>query len=96
MYKVHYVAVILMSSLQMHVTAGIKLTEECGYVETTPLTDEASPELRPLALDCEMCYTTIGLQLTRVTVVDADMKVVFESLVRPSRPIVDYNTRYAK
>ena len=78
----------MLSCPQMHVTAGVKLTEETGYVETTPLADESSSELRPLALDWEMCYTTIGLQLTRVTVVDADMKVVFESLVRPSKPIV--------
>ena len=79
----------------MHVTAGVKLTQESGYVETMPLSGEtASHYSQPLALDCEMCYTTIGLQLTRVTVVDVDMKVVFESLVRPSKPIVDYNTRY--
>ena len=84
---------IFIFSPQMHVTAGVKLTEESGYVETTPLGDDSSSELRPLALDCEMCYTTIGLQLTRVTAVDADMRVVFDSLVRPSKPIVDYNTR---
>ena len=45
------------------------------------------------AVDCEMCYTTAGLQLTRVSVIDVDLNVVYENLVFPSHPIIDYNTR---
>ena len=40
-----------------------------------------------------MCYTTSGLELTRVSLVDMDLKPVYESLVLPPHPIVDYNTR---
>ena len=77
----------------MHVTAGELLGREKGYVESreSPSRDTCSP--RVYAMDCEMCYTTAGLQLTRVTVVDPDMATVFESIVKPSHPIVDYNTR---
>lgn len=42
-----------------------------------------------------MCYTTAGLELTRVSVIDISLKPVYEALVLPPHPIVDYNTRYS-
>ena len=41
-----------------------------------------------------MCYTTVGLQLTRVSVINMSLQPIYEKLVKPSHPIVDYNTRY--
>ena len=62
-----------------------------GYV-TTSYTGEGSKCV--YALDCEMCYTTEGLELTRVSVVDMSLKPVYENIVKPCHTIVDYNTRY--
>ena len=42
-----------------------------------------------------MCYTTRGLEITRVSVVDIHMKEVYESLIKPDAQILDYNTRWS-
>ena len=53
--------------------------------------DKDNPKV--YALDCEMCYTMDGVELTRVTVIDALGEVVMETLVQPSSRVVDYNTQ---
>lgn len=67
-----------------------------GFQTTLPPESDSDPRSRQVyALDCEMCYTTRGLELTRVTVIDIDCKTVYESLVKPLNPIMDYNTRFS-
>ncbi|KAB1259796.1 RNA exonuclease 1-like protein, partial [Camelus dromedarius] len=79
---------------KQHVQDGRKENLE-GFVKT--FEKEFSGDSHPgiYALDCEMSYTTYGLELTRVTVVDTDLQVVYDTFVRPDNEIVDYNTRFS-
>lgn len=79
---------------KQHVQDGRKESQD-GFVSTF------SKHLPPdgnggvFALDCEMCYTKQGLELTRVTVIDSKLKVIYDTFVKPASKVVDYNTRFS-
>nr|CAG4643740.1 EOG090X01LQ [Lepidurus arcticus] len=66
-----------------------------GYMATFSKPAPADGNYGVFALDCEMCYTTEGNELTRVTVVDSQCRTVYETLVKPEHPLLDCNTRFS-
>ncbi|KAJ9125766.1 hypothetical protein QFC24_002550 [Naganishia onofrii] len=70
-----------------------------GWVETPTLkTGEVaeSSKFKVLAIDCEMCLTEDGPELTRATVIDFESgKVVFDELCKPGKPVKDYLTQWS-
>ncbi|KAG6904902.1 hypothetical protein DXG01_006387 [Tephrocybe rancida] len=48
------------------------------------------------SIDCEMCLTEDGKELTRVSIIDYYTEVViYDQLVKPAKPITDYLTRWS-
>ncbi|KAK7867980.1 hypothetical protein R5R35_014763 [Gryllus longicercus] len=78
-----------------HVSENFDPNHLEGFVKTLPKETLPEDDYSVYALDCEMCYTTEGLELTRVSVIDTNFNIVFESLVKPERTILDYNTRFS-
>lgn len=71
---------------------------EEGFVTTQPAGEgiaRGSGYYPYLALDCEMCYTEDGLELTRVSIVKEDGEIVYDKLVKPSKTITNYNTEHS-
>ncbi|CAL8306788.1 unnamed protein product [Lota lota] len=77
---------------KQHVQDGRKESVE-GYVKTFSKALPPDGNGGVYALDCEMCYTKQGLELTRVTVVNSELKVIYDTFVKPDSKVVDYNTR---
>lgn len=63
--------------LSMIPFADAAAAEAGGFISTRPLPDGESrtEDQLLLALDCEMCRTTKGVELTRITLVDAKENV---------------------
>eukprot|EP00111_Clytia_hemisphaerica_P010892 TCONS_00031883-protein len=60
--------------------------------EVTPTNNESEI----FALDCEMCEVLGGEKaLTRISIVNRELKTVYDTYVKPDLPIIDYLTQYS-
>jgi RNA exonuclease 1 len=64
------------------------------FVCTPDKTEESGGQKTVIGLDCEMCRTEQGMEITRVTLVDYQGNTLFDQLVKPTNPILDYLTTY--
>ncbi|NWH28867.1 REXO5 exonuclease, partial [Grus americana] len=73
----------------------IKGSPRCkGYIYTE--CDQQRTDSSPLfGLDCEMCLTAKGNEVTRVSLVDAQGQCLLNELVKPESTVVNYRTRFS-
>ena len=62
---------------------------------TAPSSCEWKPNQGVFALDCEMVFTKKGMEVAKVSIVNLCGEIVYDTLVKPSAPVVDYNTRFS-
>jgi len=75
---------------------GFKISPARHRVDDAAANEADDDAFEPaVAVDCEMCRTTVGLELTRITAVAWNGDVLLDEFVRPSHPIVDYLTKYS-
>lgn len=72
------------------------LHKRVAFVETKSLRlpEECTP-LKIAALDCELIYTTAGMSLARLTIVDGEGVQKFDEFIRPNGLPVDLVTRWS-
>jgi Exonuclease len=94
-------AKLIISQYQVPSILGEDATD-LTFVKTRHQCQASQP--RVIALDCEMVQTSEGTALARITLVQLDTiqedgtiayTVVLDELVKPSRPVLDYVTRYS-
>ncbi|XP_048052615.1 RNA exonuclease 1 homolog [Megalobrama amblycephala] len=76
----------------LHVHDAVSLQ---GFVSSLPQSSVGKKCPGVFAVDTQTCYTTQGLELARVTVVNSSLQVIFDSFVKPGNDVIDYNTRFS-
>lgn len=65
------------------------------FLHTMPSSPNSKGTYGVYALDCEMVFTINGMEVARVTLVDINGEVIYDSYVQPKSTVIDYNTRYS-
>lgn len=87
---------LLLNEIQLSELGFPTASAEDNILETQPAGSLPLPESQQiLGLDCEMCQTTAGLEVTRISIVDANFVKIYDEFVLPRNPITDYLTHYS-
>lgn len=79
-----------------HHVSAIRVCHEDNFVKTFQKKHCCLPCLPNIfALDCEMVYTTKGMEVVKVTVLTVFCDVVYDTFVKPRNPVIDYNTEFS-
>lgn len=73
-----------------------KDTKRLATIWPWTTTPDKAGTMAPVSFDCEMCYTTLGMEVVRVTAISwPSNETLLDVLVRPYGEILDLNTRFS-
>ncbi|KAG0355857.1 RNA exonuclease 3 [Gamsiella multidivaricata] len=74
----------------------LSLHSRIPFIETPRASSSGGQKTHAVvAMDCEMCYTTGGFELIRISVVDIAGKPIMDELVKPKQEVLDLNSRFS-
>jgi DNA polymerase III epsilon subunit-like protein len=79
------------STLSLQSTQYKQLWTDAAHDKLT----KSSKNAQIVAVDCEMCETSAGMEVTRLTLVDQHSRVLLDTYVVPDEPIIDYKTEWS-
>lgn len=74
---------------------GLMKAKYNDYVLTQDVYKDVTPSSPMFGVDCEMCLTSQGSELTRISIVNERLEPIYDELVKPDLPIVNYLTRFS-
>ncbi|MEQ2177382.1 hypothetical protein GOODEAATRI_002962 [Goodea atripinnis] len=81
------------SVLTAQVKAGQKLVS--SVIQKKPETQTVPSALTPTPENFQPSPVQNGLELSRVTVINSNLQVIYDTFVRPDNEVIDYNTRFS-
>lgn len=76
-------------------TSAVDLDNDIPFVATPDPVSSSAPK-NVFGIDCEMSYTTKGMECVRVTMIDFfTSKTVFDEILKPSGEILDLNSTWS-
>lgn len=91
-YPIHLESPGLIEEFKKKLTNLYSSPDYANWVDTK-LIDRDGP--RTFSIDCEMCMSDNGHVLTRCSVVNFEEELIYDKLVKPDVPIIDYLTKYS-
>lgn len=85
---------LLLSPLQM-IVENYPMPFEEGFEPLRSKYYRATDDSPMFGIDCEMCITGNGSELTKISIVDEESRIVYDQLVKPDATIINYLTRYS-
>ena len=93
--QVQYISSDTFTGRREVAASRLVVVEEGEEAEEAEEAGPADGALAVCAVDCEMCETSAGSELTRGSVVSPTHGVLLDTLVKPLLPVISYNTAFS-